>query len=294
MNKLTKVLISALTTLAICLWINTNHFSPRVEQNLAEESFWINKAHHQKKHDVIIMGDSRALRGINPKELNKVEDVYNFSFRSATFTNNYLDHASKLLNKGGVILVALTPHSFTTSRNANEHFYEYKNQSIDKVFVKKNKILHRLFSPFRDQKFNKNKDHQFNKVFLSNGHVSTDRQGEHFKEGLDVYREIFSKHKFNMTMFKSFLNYAIKLDLKLVFFRMPSCEEMENIENNLGDFDEGKVTGLVRNNGFIWIDFKEKHSFNTYDASHLRPGSAKRFSHILDVNLFREISRSSI
>lgn len=278
MKKVIILFISALVTLFLCLWLNTHEFSPKVEQELAEESFWINKAHQNKKFDAVILGDSRALRGINPKYLSKYEDVYNLAFRSASFTKDYLKYGQSILKNGGTFIIAITPHSFVSLDNPNEHLYEYKNQSFDEVLIKKNHFLHRLLSPFRDRKFNIRQKPKYDKIFFNNGFVATNLKDSNIGQGIEVYKNIFSKRKFDIELFENFLDLARRSGNNYVFFRMPSCLEMEELENSLSIFNENLVKKLVDQSGFKWIGFDNKFNFETYDASHLKPSSAKKFS----------------
>jgi hypothetical protein len=294
MKKILILFISALITLVICLLVNSQQFSPKVEQDITSETFWTNKAHQTNKFEAVIMGDSRALRGINPAFLSIFENTFNFAFRSATFTSDYLSNAHKLLKTNGTVIIAVTPHSFLSNSSPNEHFYEYKNISIDNVFIKKNKFIHKLFSSFKERKFDMRRIPSFNKNFNQNGFVATDRESNHFQEGLDVYEARFSSNQFDLGLFKKFLKVAKKSKFQYIFFRMPSSKGMENLENKKSGYSDKLTKRLVEESGFQWIDFKERFSFSTYDASHLRPESATKFSKILNKVLFGELKSSHL
>lgn len=262
------------------LWINSKPFGQGIEQEILEESFWYAKAHHEKTYDYVIIGDSRALRGINPSEfeLGK-KTVFNFSFRSATLNLDYLRAAQRLLKtKESIILIALTPHSIVNLDKQNEHFYQYSKVSMDTVFLRKHYFINKLLSPIKERKFDLKRKSHFTKKFYENGFVSTNTDKPNIQKGLDLYKDKFEKVDPDYKMVKDILNYAQIENLQLTFFRMPSCMQMENIENQYGPFAVTTLISLVNKFRQKWITIKDEFSYTTYDGSHLVPESAQRFS----------------
>jgi len=285
MNKILLLTISMMLTLAGCFYLNSKPFSPKFEQEINETSFWVNKVHQSKKYKGLILGDSRGLRGINPDLIGKIPNLYNFSFRSSTLTIDYLSEALKLVGDDGVILVALTPNSLVRVMNPNAHYKEYKYMSMDEVFIKKNKTLYRLFSPFRDRKFDLNSTPEFTKVFFENGFVATNTDLHSVNVGVEIYKKRFMETRIDLDLLRDFLKMATQSKKKFIFFRMPSCIEMEKVENEFSGFDNAAVKELVESAGFKWLDFNERFTFPTYDGSHLTPKAAGGFSEVLNEGL---------
>lgn len=81
--------------------------------------YWVAKFQAPAKaHDIVIVGDSRAYRGLDPARLPG--KALNFGFSGAALEQRYLHEAVNKLRPGGTLVVAITPHSLTSAaREAN-------------------------------------------------------------------------------------------------------------------------------------------------------------------------------
>ena len=77
------ILVSIIT---VVLLLVSGLFLPKMEsEKIQFRKYWAFKTHRKDKHDIIIMGDSRAYRGISPSEMQKALPNYrilNFGYSS--------------------------------------------------------------------------------------------------------------------------------------------------------------------------------------------------------------------
>lgn len=281
MNKNKILIISFVLFNIVFVLINTQTMSPKFLQSLREENYWVSKTHSNTKHDLVIVGDSRALRGIDPSYLTSFKRPLNFAYRSAGLSKSYILDALTRLDKGGILLIALTPATLFNKHLSNEHYYQYKNMAVDEIFLAKNLKLLMLFSRFEKDKFKKNKKHFFTKTFHSNGYVSTLPKRFSLDDGIKSYEKLFKSNKVNYNNLINTFKLLKDKKIKVKAFRMISCREMEQVENNLGKFDINKIKELASTYDVEWLDIPDRFIFKTYDSSHLVPKSAENFSKVL-------------
>lgn len=279
MNKNLVLFFTFFLSIIICVLLNTQNFSPKFDQAIREDYFWVNKANLKDSFEVVILGDSRVLRGVNPDFLDFAAAVYNFSFRSLELTQDIVHIASeKLKDQNSWLIIGLTPHSLVETKSPNDHYYQYRNITLEDRILRQNYLFSKLFSPFRDGKFNKNRRPKYQKKFYPNGFIATDLKESEIAEGLETYKKMFYSKNISMDKFENILNFLKNKSINAIFFRMPSCKEMEILENKFSGFDEEIISEKVRESGFFWIDIPSKFNYETYDASHLKPSSAETFS----------------
>lgn len=274
-----KVFICTFTFVFIAfLWINTQEISPKYDQELKEKNYWTKKTHATSKHDLVIISDSRGLRGINPEFFIGFESPLNFSYRSAGLSVSYIKLALKRLKKGGTLLIALTPISLVDEHMSNDHLQEYLKMSIDEVWISSNYQILKLLSPITSDKFKFKKKNFFSKTFYSNGFVATLPKKFEIDKGLETYKEQFKQKEINLKNIKAALKFLREKGIKTISFRMVSSKEMEEVENKHGKFNVNQVQKLFEEYQMQWISIKDRFKYETYDASHLSPKSAEVFS----------------
>lgn len=81
--------------------------------------YWIEKLQApERAFDIVIVGDSRAYRGVDPSLLPG--KALNFGFSGAALDPHYVHTAVQKLRGGGTLIVAVSPHSLTArAREAN-------------------------------------------------------------------------------------------------------------------------------------------------------------------------------
>ena len=279
MNKTFITFISFIFFFSCGVFLNLNPFSPKEKQLLEERVFWTNKAHISKKFDAVIIGDSRALRGINPSELSTFRTVYNYSFRSLELTVGFVSESLKLLkNQNSTLIIGLTPNSLVETANPNEHFFEYKNISFEERLLKTNLTVAKLLSPIKDRKYESKSRPKYTKTFHKNGFIATDLVETEIEKGLNTYEERFQTLKVSYSKLDKILKFLKEKNINVIFFRMPSCKEMVVIEDKYSGFNPKLVKEKIQSYGLKWLDINNPYQYDTYDASHLRPYSAMSFS----------------
>lgn len=86
----------------------------------APKWYWIEKLRWGPQADVVVAGDSRVYRGVDPSQLQAGGVGLNFGFSSGKFTKSYLDHAAALLDPDGARVLVLGVSIFSIERDGAE------------------------------------------------------------------------------------------------------------------------------------------------------------------------------
>ncbi len=280
--------------ISIILIILAGLFLPKPDvYNLNRRRFWAYKTHNNIKQDIIIIGDSRAYRGISPTEMKSVltdKRILNFGFSSGRLNDFMYQQAEKRLDEKSsqkIIVMAVSPNALTNHPDENSHINS-------QLFLPKEEIYQRIyFAPFLNffspiqpkdlQKKHQNKKRWYVEVFHDDGWVESYQQTEDTTSALKSYREWFEKVDVSADLVKDLIEQTEKWDNEdiMVFgYRPPSTYTMEELENTLGKFDENKFIADFRKAGGIWIETDLK-DFHTYDGSHLHKDSARKLSRLV-------------
>ena len=278
---------------------------------IQEEQQWIDKMKKKPVYSVLIFGDSRVYRGINPAILEEQLHlpVYNVGVSSAGMTATmfryFNDH--KLSPEPGlkIVILGISPHSLNQKQRNNRHFnYLLKKAEQTSLFqFGKIDYLKIFFTPMDKRRFKKIRYKILKKekkgIFFSlvpiwiNGAFfhDVDYKQKWFNDGLTQYRENTAIGKFSEESLSDLCSWTRKWTEKgiLVFgLRPPTSSQMEAIENQLPGYDEQNVKTKFEQAGGIYLSFP-KDAYQTYDASHLNWENANRFSKDLTETIKQEL-----
>ena len=259
----------------------------RIEKlQLQSDLFWAEKVYGKSQYDVLLMGDSRSYKGVNPKTLrSRVPhiSIYNFGFSSSRINEQLLREAEKRIQKDGKRFLIFS----CTSRNLmdveNVYFFS----------IQKPTVFSRIF-PLH---FIQTRDYLER---MNSGSVDLGFLSQKFKKDeaicrntLGLYNHSFAKRPFLPSDFNHFvqnLKWCKKNNIKVVAYRMVSCREMVELEDKLSGVDWNKIKQAVLDEGFVWLErppspLLEQIEEHCYDASHLNAEGAELFSHWLGQEL---------
>ena len=113
---------------------------------MASGLFWQHKIFPNQQFDVVIAGDSRIYRGIDPASIESVLSkngpvrVFNFGFSSVGLDSAYLQDAVCLIDTSSarpILILGVSPSSLADENMANIHYYQEKNRSYSEQFQRK-------------------------------------------------------------------------------------------------------------------------------------------------------------
>ncbi len=248
--------------------------------------FWTNKTYPYKKFDIIIYGDSRVYRGINPAKFSKYfpsADIINLGYSSGGINKEMLEfavsHFSKK-DKTKILLLGITPFSLTEKARENKQFhqeyYRSKGEIIERKFIYP---FLTAFEPIDINPYKKQKNYvQF---FTAEGWVKSFKIQEDTTQAIASYIKQFGETQISSSSLEElagFLAYARKNNIMVFGFRPPATYSLEQVERKYSTFDEQKIKQLFYSNQAVWIDIPNRYEYHSYDGSHLHFESANKLS----------------
>lgn len=278
--------IIATLTLSFVLILALAFLLPRSEnRSIVREWFWLNKTYRLSNAELIVAGDSRAYRGVDPSSIRENIKGINLAYSSAGFSQTYLEFVLSHFHENGknkVLVLGLTPFSFTPTALKNEHLQGFRNMSPFQRYkgLYINPAL-QLFEPRTvEDLYPIIVSEKYTEVYHENGWMeSNDLPGDSLS-ALKSYQSIFNQNQVDDSAVSDLMTQVDslrKVGVLLIGFRPPTTPQMRALEDSLSGFDEHTFNLQFEAAGGIWMDFKDE-DFATYDGSHLRPADARRLS----------------
>lgn len=257
-------------------------------RSIMREWFWLNKTYRLSDAELIVAGDSRAYRGIDPQSINDEIIAINLAFSAAGFSKDYLAFVCAHFHeneKEKVLVLGLTPFSLTPTALKNEHLQGFRTMSPFQRYkgLYINPTL-RLFEPRTvEDLYPLNVSENYTEVYHENGWMeSNDLPGDSLS-ALNSYQNIFDENRVQASAISYLMKQVDSLSavgIKIIGFRPPTTPEMHALEDSLSGYNEQAIKQQFEAAGGIWIDVKDE-DFATYDGSHLRPASARKLSALI-------------
>ena len=196
--KLFVLSLSFMLTNVLFMIQNANIQNLETLKRIKAKSFWFNKTFINKKYEILVFGNSRIYRGINPLKDSKGRKIYNLGYSSAGLSPQILDnYITKNLAKNGIILIGISPGLFEVGAFKNEHWMEFYSSTTDRVILNKNLKISKLLSPYKRSNYIKGPQLSYYEDFNSKtGFVGSRTQVYDTDIALASYREHFKRHQF--------------------------------------------------------------------------------------------------
>ena len=302
-DRLVQTFLLATIGLVVMGLLGPGSPDPQEEVLAKQTAFFINKAHQTEKFDMVIVGDSRALRGLSPAEISKqLPDVsiFNFAFNAGGMNVEMYDEADKLLQADSStrsVLLVPTSLAFMLHKTSNSQFREYRLKPKDQAWLYQNapavanffqslspSVFLRRWFDLKPQKF-------LTQEFTSDGWLATEQTPRDDVTNLHTQREILASHKIDPGLISEFMakTKAWTNDGTNVFALFPPAyEPRAALEDSLLDFDKAAFRLAFVQAGGIWLDPTEA-AYVTYDGSHLEKASALEFSRQVGISLAQQM-----
>jgi hypothetical protein len=258
----------------------------------ATDRFWIMKAQNKSKNDVVLIGDSRTYRGLDPDEMKKFlpgMSIYNFAFSSGGLNPQIYEAAEKLLDpesRNKTILIGIDPGALNSLYEGNYQYNLEHNRPrsayLERVYI--NPTL-QIFTSFADVIFGQvtvkqNANAIYVNHYHDNGWVGSYKIPEDTGEALPLFRSEMEKYKTKPELVKALIDQTrdwTSKGIRVFAFRTPASYSMLKLENEMSRFDEKSFVRAFESAGGTWIPV-DPSQYHSYDGSHIDEVSAKRLS----------------
>ena len=297
MSARKKLIYTIVVFLALSAGIKA--FLPEPEHSALEsDRFWTLKTHSTAKYNVVIGGDSRVYRGINPDIIEAVNpglSAINLGYSSGGFGPLMFDLIKSRLSPEGrkIIILGITPFSLTPKAIKNEHLQGIMDESQSDQFKHLNvNPLMTIFKTYKPRYMFKawlgeNEPDHYYQEYHDNGWVKSDRQPHNENEALNSYRKQLqdnSVEEKDIEVFMLQVSAWNKEGIEVIGFRLPSSRIMEALEDSLSGYNESDIRHRFEKAGGKWLQFSS-NDFESYDGSHLDYISAEKLSKEIAANL---------
>ena len=260
--------------------------------------YWRCKVQWSKNAQVVLAGNSRVYRGLDPSVFENClglhNSVLNAGFSSAVWSRQYLDYLENVLARGNIscIVLGIDPNSLVRPINRpgspfedtgfGQALEDTAKTRIPAIWEKRWSSISQRLRPFRMVPPLENKDENYLQRFHSNGWVESD----YARPDPDSYiRETRSRmhdlQKIDPVTF-GILVERIRVwrsqGIGVVGFRPPTTTQTDLFEDELFQYNEKEVANGVNSAGGCWVELEQKRDYISYDGSHLSPNSARKLS----------------
>ena len=257
-----------------------------------ESVFWARKMGWRHCADVVILGDSRAFRGLSPSAMQEVMPglrVLNYAFSANGYTQDYLTAAEQVLDPDSparVLVLCVTPRTLTRSARTSNGFIDLKQRHPAELWLTAHGgWLVGLLAPYElpdilaALRGGKRKVLYFNE-YQPDGFIASMREPEDQKSQLKDYTAIFSKDQSSNRAATEVLDQVERLragGIRVYGLNPPVGKDMYFLEQFLSGFDTLQFPTRFRDAGGEWLE-ADYWGYHTYDGSHLRMDSADDLS----------------
>lgn len=291
----------ALLGLAVYPFVRPSSPDPVDNVRAMETRFYIDKTHQKARYDGVIVGDSRALRGLSPGEISNAlggSRIYNFAFSACGLDGDIFAEAEALLDPGSrqpFVILAPSALSFQPWKRANAQFREYKAKPRDQVWLYQElpelamwlqphppsiylrRLFHIMPAELLEQEFH------------ADGWIATNQTPFDDLRDIDLHRRRMEGHTIDPAMINELMQQTREWTdrgIRVFAFYHPAQPERTAMEDSMLGFDRAAFGASFAAMGGAWLEVSEAE-LQTYDGSHLISDSAVALSRELGETIKR-------
>ncbi len=287
-SPIAPVLVFALALIGVAGYVG-----PQVKsREVVTASFWARKLRAPADFDLVVVGDSRAYRGLNP-DLGQGLRGFNFAFSNGALTPDYLRTAAAKLRPDGrrILVLAITPHSLTPRAAISNGYVDLLRRDDWEIdwAIRAEKGM-RWTAPWTAgalgeflTSFDRNAPNEAARnpeTYHSNGWVSSPLPADPDPD-LTIYERDFRGNQVTQKNLEDLYRTISDLDrggVTVLAFLMPSCAGMESLEDRLSGLgDRRDFAEKMFEAGANWRTYDGPPT-QTYDGSHLNQKEAELVS----------------
>ena len=241
----------------------------RPERTMSEDYVYIMRYDKKPNCDVLVAGNSRVDCDLIPEIMSPIcGKTYLFAMNAAKLTPDFMGKIPEKLNPEGkkIILLAISPSEFYMRKNNNnKHFCRIHNMTPFRRKAEMH-VFQRFSVPDLDPTKIRHGDGYHELRYAPNPNA-------HNKE-LKNYRGFLPVPDAVIIGFADDVRNLVNEGYTVLGCRFPTCPEMKKVEDEKWDYSAFRR--ITADAGMIWIDIDGE--YETVDASHMTPDSARRFS----------------
>lgn len=255
----------------------------------AGKKFWRRKIFPEKKYNIVFLGDSRCVNGMDPSAFEEKlkKSAFNSGFLSGGLSRSLFDHINKkTLSTSSqelrCVVLVVTPVVLSTRGEKNEHFHSLLRSS--KKETSEDFSGEDFFRPLNSKEIALLwGDGLSRTVCHDNGwgelHRKVRKRSQ--RNALRYYETLLAKLEFSKENWENILRQTrlwSDNNVAVFAFYIPSTPALQKMELATPGFDLKKFKSLFEKNGGIFLEIANRESYNAYDAVHLSSADAKRLS----------------
>lgn len=261
---------------------------PRLSSSpMMRDAFWANKVLAEPIYDVVLIGDSRVYRGIDPDMIQKQSglECFNYGFSGAGLSGEFIDSAILKLKINGrkVCVIGVTANSFMNVSLKNEHLHSVLNWSKSDLLIRAN-LYSKLnfFDPIHlSDVFNAMRKQAYIEDYhIWNGFAASDKIPFDEFAAIDNYKKLFEQEKLKKEELDSFKTKIKDLNnqgYNVVILRVPFGKALVELEDQMSNGYVVKLLNDLEQEGYN-VFKPSNYNWKSYDGSHLSSESAKHLS----------------
>ena len=285
--------------LSLLLIIGMGLMRPDKPAGMYPKKYWAKKIGWRHCADAVLTGDSRTLMSLSPAEMRKVLDydrILNFGFGANWYARKYLETVEEVLDpksNNKAVMMGITPHSLTYRTRGIGHFLNFIQVSKQDIYfdVHLAALLNFLdpmsFHDAYQGLFPSLAPTHTRKEFFADGWVSVHKEPTGKRREVKRYQGIFKKRQVSQETIDILLEFVTKWSnsgIKVYGFKLPTCKEMVELENNVSGFNQSEFVEAFERAGGVWIPVNED-GYDSFDGSHLQDIGALEFSRSLALKI---------
>jgi hypothetical protein len=271
----------------------------------APKWFWMEKVAWGPSHDVVVAGDSRVYRGVDPSQFREgfVRGCVNYGFSSVTLTGQFVEAAAATLDPRGarILVLAITPASLRAPIPGKDGYLaardEYARLRLPLGLARGLEEWQLHVAPFAvDRGFGEQvqasraTEDEYSQVFHSDGWVESDRQvADPVAAGIAVVRRDFQRSPYSREVEDGLVRAIDRLTSAgvRVFAYTPWVPpEVADAEAEASGIDFGRLRARLESARASWVELAPS-ALRSYDGTHLDGPSAKAASRSLAESVIR-------
>ncbi len=252
--------------------------------------FWVNKITWGPEADILLAGDSRVNRGIDPAAFEAAfpgARALNFGFSGQGFSEEYLKAATARLKPDGlrILILGITPRSLTAFAGETGDYKVWQKMrpenrmALDHLWA--GDLFIRAHSPvILFGRAAVPSAPRYQQWHTDLGWMPADRSSHDTKSAEGEYRDFFAKNKADSEVIEGLVRQVKELTgqgVRVLWFAPPVSEPIREIERAESGLDEAALEAALSQAGALKITMPEQ-DVETFDGHHLSRAGAEAFS----------------
>lgn len=259
------------------------------------------------RQEIVVYGDSRTYQGVVPEILTNVlsRSCMNYGFSAGGINHEMMafldEHVQRSSSWPGVVVLGLTPLSLSDRARRNEQYHELTSAV---AFSKASPTVAGDAGPFSALPFRNLLDKwvacadrdeeniEYSPLGWRGSPLGEDwrKRRDHTLKG---YRSRFRTATVTEVSVNELMNWLARWrdrGVSVFLFRVPSCREMIELENEVSGFDEMSLRKRAESAGAIWLEL-DQCKYECRDGTHLSAAGARAMTTDLARLLQRHLGR---